>query len=136
MIFAALEKAPFRKTAGAKEGGIFSMTNLLEHSEMLSILVPKPPAGIPEAVQQEWRLVYDATFRSARDQYPDDFETQQRTALSEANKLLLTPEINSYDEAMSLEPWHFVLREPSADGKALRIVTRHGRKMILPIPGK
>ena len=57
-----------------------------------------------------------------------------KDALYAANKLLSTPALTSYEQAMSLDAWHFVLRAASADGKTLRVVTRHGDKYSFPIP--
>jgi hypothetical protein len=105
-------------------------------AEKNQIEVPAAPAGLPKAVEKKWKETYAAAFKEAQDEAPDDLTQQRQSALRDANRILKTPEITSYSQAMDIEEWHFVLREPSADGKMLRVVTRHGKKYNLAIPAK
>ena len=100
------------------------------------IEIPAAPAGLPPALEKRWKAAYEAAFKEAQDESPDDLTTQRQLALREANRLLKTPELESYEQVMKLEEHHFVLREPSTDGKTLRVVTRHGKKYKFPIPAK
>jgi hypothetical protein len=95
------------------------------------IEIPAAPGGLPGAVEKQWKAAYEMAFASTSHK---DSDFQKQHALTVANATLATPELASYEEAMSLENWHFVLRKPSADGKTLRIVTRHGDKYSFPIP--
>src|SRR4051794_1146436 len=90
--------------------------------------IPAAPAGLPKAVEKKWKETYAAAFKEAQDESPDDLTQQRQSALRDANRILKTPEITSYSQAMDIEDWHFALREPSNDGKTLRVVTRHGKK--------
>jgi hypothetical protein len=100
------------------------------------IQIPDAPAGLPAAVEKKWKQTYESAFKEAQEESPDDLTTQRQLALREANRLLKTPELTSYSQAMDIEDFHFLLREPSKDGKTLRVVTRHGKKYNLPIPAK
>jgi hypothetical protein len=100
------------------------------------IEIPAPPAGLPASLEKKWKQTYESAFKEAQEESPDDLTTQRQLALREANRLLKTPELESYSQTMGLEEHHFVLREPSKDGKTLRVVTRHGKKYIFPIPAK
>jgi hypothetical protein len=100
------------------------------------IQIPDAPAGLPASVEKKWKQTYEAAFKEAQEESPDDLTTQRQLALREANRLLKTPELTSYSQAKDLEDWHFVLRAPSADGTTLRVVTRHGKKYTFPIPAK
>jgi hypothetical protein len=100
------------------------------------IEIPAAPAGLPAALEKKWKQTYESAFKEAQEESPDDLTTQRQLALREANRLLKTPELTSYNQTMDLEDHHFVLREPSKDGKTLRVVTRHGRKYTFPIPAK
>lgn len=80
-------------------------------------------ASLPEDVKEEWRQAYHLAYGTH----------EQKCALADS-VVLHTPTIRSYEEAMALEPWHFILRESTPDGKTLRVVTRHGDKYLLPIP--
>jgi hypothetical protein len=100
------------------------------------IEIPTPPAGLPAEVEKKWKSAYATAFKEAQEESPDDLTTQKQLALREANRLLKTPELTSYSQTMDIEDHHFVLREPSKDGKILRVVTRHGKKYTFPIPVK
>jgi hypothetical protein len=100
------------------------------------IEVPAAPAGLPKAVEKKWKETYAAAFKEAQDESPDDLTQQRQLALRDANRILKTPEITSYKQAMEIEDWHFVLREPSANRETLRVVTRHGKKYTFAIPKK
>jgi hypothetical protein len=100
------------------------------------IEIPAAPAGLPKAVEKKWKETYAAAFKEAQDESPDDLTQQRQLALRDANRILKTPEITSYKQAMEIEDWHFVMREPSANGDTLRVVTRHGKKYNLAIPAK
>ena len=100
------------------------------------IEIPAAPANLPEAVEKKWKEAYAAAFKEAQNDWPDDVPTQKQQSLREANRVVKTPELTSYSHAASLEEWHFVLRAASADGKTLRVVTRHGKKYTFPIPAK
>jgi hypothetical protein len=93
--------------------------------------IPAAPGGLPGAVETKWKAAYQVAFTSMQGK---DSAFQMQHALQVANATLATPELASYEDAMSLEEWHFVLRKPSADGKTLRVVTRHGDKYLFPIP--
>lgn len=112
-----------------------------------NIQVPAAPSGLPPAVQKKWQTAYRAAFVESRARWQKaqevaeshgghtNRETQwHRDGLHAANALLVTPDIASYEQAMQLEDWHFVLRSASADGKMLRVVTRHGDKYTFSIP--
>jgi hypothetical protein len=105
-------------------------------AEKIVIEIPAPPAGLPPAIEKKWKDTYEAAFKEAQEESPDDLTTQRQLALREANRLLKTPELESYSQTMGLEKFHFVLREPSKDGSTLRVVTRHGKKYTFPIPAK
>ena len=100
------------------------------------IEIPAAPANLPQAVEEKWKAAYEAAFAEAQNDWPDDPPTQKQQALREANRVVKTPELTSYSQTMGLEDWHFALREPSKDGKTLRVVTRHGKKYTFPIPPK
>lgn len=100
------------------------------------IQIPDAPAGLPAAVEKKWKQAYETAFKEAQEESPDDLTTQRQLALREANRLLKTPELTSYSQTMDIEDHHFALREPSKDGKTLRVVTRHGKKYTFPIPAK
>jgi hypothetical protein len=100
------------------------------------IQVPDAPAGLPASVEKKWKQAYEEAFKEAKNDWPDDEPTQKQAALRDANRILKTPELTSYSQTMDIEEWHFVLREPSKDGKTLRVVTRHGKKYTFPIPAK
>jgi len=100
------------------------------------IEVPAAPANLPAAVEKKWKEAYVSAFKEAQIDWPEDLPTQKQQALREANRVTKTPEITSYSHALSLEDWHFMLRQPSADGKTLRVVTRHGKKYTFDIPAK
>jgi hypothetical protein len=102
----------------------------------LKIEAPPAPAGIPALVAKKWKKAFEDAFEEAQNDFPDDLPAQRQAAFREANRLLKTPELTSYSDAMDLEDFHVVLREPSIDGKTLRVVTRHGKKYNLPIPAK
>jgi hypothetical protein len=95
--------------------------------------IPQAPAGLPAGVATKWQEAY-ATVLSAHSHRSID--QARREALQAANELLRTPELESYSAAMALDAWHFQLREPSNDGRTLRVVTRHGDKYTFPIPEK
>jgi hypothetical protein len=117
-----------------------------ELKNVIEIEVPSAPAGLPQDVREKWEAAYADAFRKSQPKgdYSDMEISRQHTeahharrkadAIREANRILHTPELTSYAQAMSLEAWHFVLREPSGDGKTLRVVTRHGKKYYFPIP--
>jgi hypothetical protein len=98
--------------------------------------VPTAPGNLPPAMEKKWKEAYVAAFKEAQNDWQDDEQMQKQVALREANRVVKTPEITSYGHAKGLEDWHFVLREPSADGKTLRVVTRHGKKYTFDIPAK
>jgi hypothetical protein len=100
------------------------------------IEIPLPPANLPASVEKQWSKAYEDAFKEAQNDWPDDVPAQKQQALREANRILKTPEITSYSQAMGIEGWHFVLREASKDGKTLRVVTRHGKKYTFDIPAK
>ncbi|HEV7521992.1 MAG TPA: hypothetical protein VGP89_12915 [Candidatus Angelobacter sp.] len=103
---------------------------------MEKIEIPAAPAGLPASVEKKWKQTYETAFKEAQEESPDDVTTQRQLALREANRLLKTPELTSYSQTMDIDDFHFVLREPSKDGKTLRVVTRHGKKYTFPIPAK
>jgi hypothetical protein len=105
-------------------------------AEKTAIEIPAAPSGLPAALEKKWKAAYEAAFREAQEESPDDLTTQRQLALRDANSLLKTPELTSYSHALDVEDHHFVLRAPSADGKTLRVVTRHGKKYTFPIPVK
>ncbi|MFL6313722.1 MAG: hypothetical protein ACJ71W_16620 [Terriglobales bacterium] len=110
--------------------------------------IPAAPGGIPPEVQKRWRDAYSAAFINSRNKYKravgvaaehsghtsKDPMEWSRDGLYAAAEVVSTPKITSYEQAIEMEDWHFMLRSPSADGKTLRIVTRDGDKYILPIP--
>ena len=111
------------------------------------IQIPAAHPDLPEAVQQKWKTAYRNAYLASRASWQKaaqiavehggntNKETQwHRDGLLAANAILSTPKLSSYEQAMKLEDWHFVLRAPSSDGKTLRIVTRHGDAYTFPIP--
>jgi hypothetical protein len=103
---------------------------------MAKIEIPDAPAGLPDKVAKEWKKTYEASFKEAQNDFPDDTITQKEMALRDANRILKTPELTSYSQAMSLDDWHFVRREHDKDGKTLRVTTRHGKKFYFDVPAK
>jgi hypothetical protein len=118
--------------------------------QKLKFDVPIAPSDLPAALQKQWQAAYSAAYLESRDKWERAVEiaaeqgghtsigldTWNRDGLYAANALLATPEIASYEQAMELADWHFVARSASADGKTLRLVTRHGKKYLLSIPAK
>lgn len=96
---------------------------------------PQAPAGLPADVAEKWRAVFSIVL-SAKLAREVGLDAAKKAAYSAANELLYTPELKSYSEAMELPAWHFQLREPSSDGRTLRVVTRHADKYAFPIPEK
>jgi hypothetical protein len=98
------------------------------------IAIPEAPGVLPADVVEKWKARYEETYREAEIDWPHDTDRHKSMALLAANRTLRTPQITSYEHAKSLEDWHFILREPSDDGKTLRVVTRHATKYTFPIP--
>lgn len=103
--------------------------------------IPQAPAGLPADVAEKWRTAFsDILHMRLLHEIPRNHATAldaaKKSAYGAANELLRTPELKSYSEALELPAWHFQLREPSSDGRTLRVVTRHGDKYTFPIPEK
>ena len=98
------------------------------------IAIPEAPGGLPDDVVARWKERYEEIYREAEIDWPHDTDRHKSMAIHAANRTLRTPEITSYEHAQSLAAWYFLLREPSEDGKTLRIVTREAKKCSFPIP--
>jgi hypothetical protein len=100
------------------------------------LAIPAAPRGLPDDVVEKWKARYAEEYREAEQDWPHDTDRHKSMALHAANRTLHTPELTSYEQAKSLEDWHFILREPSEDGNTLRVVTRHAKKYTFAIPEK
>ena len=98
-----------------------------------TISIPAAPGGLPDDIATQWQEAYAKAFEAAMERWAHDPDRVSRTASEVAGMLLATPDLGSYEEAMALPAWHFVLRAPSADGKTLRVVTRHGKPYTFPV---
>ena len=105
-------------------------------AEKDKIEIPEPQPGLPDRVVKKWKSTYEAAFREAQEDYPEDVVTQKQAALREANKTLRFADPKSYEDAMKLEDWHCALRAQTDDGKTLRVVTHLGKKFTFPVPEK
>lgn len=97
----------------------------------------RPPAGLPESVASEWRMIYELQLEANLHRWPHDPELAKRKALHGVHDAVLrTPKLNSAEEALALEEWRFVHRDLSADRKTLNVVTRDGEKYSFPVSGE
>lgn len=93
---------------------------------------PAAPALLPVDLQSEWRKRYSAAYQEAAGDPSVDESSRKQAAHREANRLLRTPQITSYEQAMRLPAWQFIRRDEV--GGQLKVVTIDGKKYSLPAP--
>lgn len=93
---------------------------------------PEAPAILPAKWQAQWKKTYAEAFQAAQADEPDDAPRQRQMARREANRMLRTPKLTSYEEAAALEDWQVVFRG-EVDG-VLKVVTCDGKKYRFPVP--
>lgn len=95
---------------------------------------PEAPSILPAKLQAEWRKTYADALEAARADEPDDPARQRLLARREANRILRTPKLTSYESAMQLEDWQVLFRG-EVDG-VLKVVTCDGKKYRFPVPAR
>ncbi len=98
------------------------------------VAIPEAPAILPARMQAQWKKTYAEALDQAKADEPDDPQRQRMLARREANRMLRTPKLTSYEQAKSLEDWQVVFRG-EADG-VLKVVTFDGKKYRFPVPAK
>jgi hypothetical protein len=96
------------------------------------IKTPTAPKTLPPKLQSEWRKKYVEAFKQAQTDHPDNPVLQEQFALREANRMLRSPEVKSYEDAAAL-PDHHVISRKEEDGK-LKVVTADGKKHVFDSP--
>ncbi len=96
--------------------------------------VPAAPhfGGMPRDFAGRWEQVWAKAFRAAEVNYPGDETEQRAVATREANRLFAVDEPENYEQAMGIENWKVLHRQPS--GGVLKLVTIDGKKYSFPIP--
>jgi hypothetical protein len=96
--------------------------------------VPAAPQfpGVPRDFAGRWETAYARAFKQAEVNHPGDETEQRAVAAREANRLFAVDEPENYEQAMSIEEWKCLHREPF--GKELRLVTIDGKKYRFPLP--
>ncbi len=98
------------------------------------VQTPAPPEILPAPLQAQWRKTYAEALEQAKADEPDDPARQKMLARREANRLLRTPKLTSYEDAAGLKDWQVISRV-EADG-VLKGVTFDGKKFRFPVPAK
>src|SRR5712691_12684746 len=95
---------------------------------------PAPPQfpGMPKDFAGRWTVAYARALKQAEVNYPGDETEQRAVATREANRLFAVDEPENYEQAMAIESWKVLHREPF--GKELKLVTIDGKKYRFPIP--
>lgn len=108
--------------------------------EVLNFEVPAPPALLPKKLQEKWTKDYIDAFKQAQNDFPGDTPAQKQAALREAHRPLRVPKLESYADAMKLEPWQFIKRaeqpstEPGNTATVLYVLTIDGAAYEFPLP--
>ena len=96
--------------------------------------VPAPPQfpGMPKDFAGRWTVAYARAFKQAEQNHPGDETEQRAVATREANRLFAVDEPENYEQAMAIESWKVLHREPF--GNVLKVVTIDGKKYAFPLP--
>jgi len=96
--------------------------------------VPAAPyfPGVPRDFAGRWQQAFARAFKQAEVNHPGDETEQRAVATREANRLFAVDEPENYEQAMAIENWKVLHREPF--GQELRLVTIDGKKYRFPLP--
>jgi hypothetical protein len=106
------------------------------------IKIPAAPRTLPPKLQSDWRKKYVGAYKQSQADYPDNPVLQEQFALREANLMLRSPELKSYQDAVDLQEHQLArthegkpARQETEDGK-LKVVTADGKKYSFDVPAK
>jgi hypothetical protein len=100
--------------------------------------MPKPPAHLPAEAVQLWRNSFASAYKSERDDYPAKPQRWRKAAIKAAAKAIAISQLESFEDAMKLQPWQFIYREQvtTDHGQVLKVVTSEGKKYYFPVPAE
>jgi hypothetical protein len=98
--------------------------------------MPKPPAHLPAEAVQLWKNGFAWAYKSEKDDYPTKPQRWRKAAIKAAAKAIAIPQLESFTDAMKLDPWQFIYREQvkADNGLVLKVVTCEGKKYSFPVP--